>query len=283
MREIVLNSYGKINLSLDIVNKRDDGYHNIETIMQEIGLKDLVYIKEREEGIVINSNCRELPLDESNLVYKAWSLMKEVSGLDKGVEIYIEKNIPIAAGLAGGSSNGAAVLKGLNSLWGLNYSLEKLQAIAIDIGADLPFCLQGGTCYARGVGEILEPLKSFKDKLILLANFGLPISSREVYESLNLNNSKREIDIRSKVKFIEDDNLLGLAQSMENIMETVVLKEYSELRDIKNIMLEEGALGSLMSGSGPTIFGIFNDEEKILSCSKRLKKILDKVYITKTI
>lgn len=283
MESISLNSHGKINLSLDIINKREDGYHNIETIMQEIDLKDKVSIKSLEKGIIIKSNNKEIPLDENNLVYSAWKLMQEESGLDKGVEIYIEKNIPISAGLAGGSGNAAAVLKGLNIIWDLGYDIEKLQEIGLKIGADIPFCLQGGTSFATGIGEKLERLPSFKNKLILLANLGIPVSSKEIYENLNIGKEIRKIDIKSKIDFILKDDIYGLGKNMNNIMEKVVFKKYNKLIEIKKTMIENGAVGALMSGSGPTIFGIYDSEEKILNSYNKLRENMEKVYITKTI
>lgn len=282
MKTIVMESFGKINLSLDIVNRREDGYHNIETIMQEIDLKDIVTLTEREKGIVIRSNSKEMPLDENNLVYKAWSQIKKVSNLDKGIDIYIEKNIPMSSGLAGGSSNAAAVLKGLNDLWGLNYTIVELQKIGVKIGADVPFCLLGGTAYARGIGEELEILPDFRDKHILLANNGICISTPYVYNTLDFDENPRKTNIREKTKYIKEDDIYGLAKDLENIMEDVVLKENLDIVDIKNTMIECGALGSLMSGSGPTVFGIFDDEEKLINCKKILNKKIDKVYISKT-
>ena len=221
MKEICVESFGKINLSLDVVNKRSDGYHNIESIMQEIDLKDIVTLKSRKEGIVIRSNSDEIPLGKGNLVYKAWELMKEKSARNNGVEIYIEKNIPVSSGLAGGSSNAAAVLKGLNELWELNYSLEELQDIGVRIGADVPFCLLGGTAYARGIGEELEVLADFKDKHILLANNGKSISTPYVYEALQIGSSARKTNINEKIKYIEENDIYGLADNLENIMERV--------------------------------------------------------------
>lgn len=282
MEVITVESFGKINLSLDIVNKRKDGYHNIETIMQEIDLKDIIRIENRDSGIIIKSNTDEIPLNENNLVYKAWDKMCKKSGLNKGVEIYIEKNIPVSSGLAGGSSNAAAVLKGINVLWNLDYSLEELQEIGLEIGADVPFCLLGGTAYASGVGEILEVLPSFKDKYILLANNGSTVSTPYVYEALAVSSSKKETRIREKISYILNDDLYGLSGDLYNIMEDVVIKEEADILYIKNTMIEAGALGSLMSGSGPTVFGIFDNEEKMLACRDILKEDMEKVFISKT-
>lgn len=282
MEQILLDSFAKINLSLDIVNKRSDGYHNIETIMQEIELKDQVLIEPRSKGLKIESNNRQMPRDESNLVYKAWERMKEASGLEKGAYIYIDKNIPLSSGLAGGSSNCAATLKGLNELWNLNYSLEKLQEIGVAIGADVPFCLQGGTVLAKGIGERIQVLPAYKDKKILLANPGISISSQKVYENLNIGRDKRTTKIDKIAEKIKHGQIESTYAKFYNIMEDLVFEKYPLVGDIKTTMLEYGAQASLMSGSGSTVFGIFENEGKMLRCKEVLEKEIDLVLTTKT-
>lgn len=170
MEEIVLESFAKINLALDVLYKRDDGYHEINTLMQQIDLKDNIILRNREKGIEIQCNDKDVPLDNTNLVYKAWEKIIEKTGINKGIHIIIDKNIPLASGLAGGSSNGTAVLKGLNQLWELNLSEKELMDIGLEIGADIPFCIIGGTAWGKGVGEKLTRLKSFSNKMFLLAN-----------------------------------------------------------------------------------------------------------------
>lgn len=283
MEEIVLQSYGKINLSLDVLHKRTDGYHELNTIMQQIDLKDTIVLKNRKKGVKIQCNENEIPLDNTNLVYKAWEKIIEKTGVNRGIHITIHKNIPIASGLAGGSSNGAAVLKGLNALWDLNFSEEELREIGLEIGADVPFCIMGGTAHAEGIGEKLTKLKSFSNKMVLLANVGIPISTAYVYQNLNLNNVNRRIDIDKMVQYIEQDNLSKLAENMANIMEQVVIKEHPIIDELKKDMIKYGALGSIMSGSGPTVFGLFDDEEKLHRCKKELEKKVAKVFTAKTI
>ena len=195
MKEIVIKSYGKINLGLDVLYKRQDGYHEIRTIMQQIDLSDTLVMREIEEDIELDCNNKELPLDSTNLVYRAWKKLQEKTGINKGIQINIHKNIPIAAGLAGGSSNAATVLKGLNELWNLGLSEEELREIGVEIGADVPFCIMGGTALAEGIGEKLTKLKSFKDKNLLLVNPGIGVSTAEVYGNLRLNEKPR-IDIK---------------------------------------------------------------------------------------
>lgn len=283
MKEIVLESFGKINLALDVLYKRNDGYHEINTLMQQIDLKDRVIIKNKEKGLEIQCNDKDVPLDNTNLVYKAWERIIEKTGVNKGAHIIIEKKIPVAAGLAGGSSNGAAVLKGLNILWNLNLSEKELMKIGLEIGADIPFCILGGTAWAKGIGEKLTKLKKFSNKMILLANMGIPISTASVYNKLNLNSINSKVDVEKLINYIEEEDLIGLGQNMTNVMEQVVIKEYPIVEEIKKDMVRYGALGSLMSGSGPTVFGLFDDEEKLFSCKEKLEKKIDKVYVARTI
>lgn len=283
MGEIILNSYGKINLALDVLYKRDDGYHEINTIMQQINLKDTIKLRDIKEGIIIESNQKGVPLDNTNLVYKAWEEIVKKTGVNRGIHIVIDKNIPIAAGLAGGSSNAAATMKGLNTLWGLNLSQEELMEIGVNIGADVPFCILGGTAYAQGIGEKLTPLNKFSNKLVLLANIDVSIPTAYVYESLNLDAKDNKIDINKLIEYIQKDNLPLLAQNMFNVMEQVVVSKYPILEEIKRTMMTHGALGSLMSGSGPTVFGLFDDESKLYSCKRELKKYVNRIFVCKTI
>jgi len=284
MEEVVIDAHGKINLALDVLYPRDDGYHEINTIMQQIDLKDTITLRNIEgDRAIIECNSEEIPLDESNLAYKAWEKIVEKTNFLRGVHITIDKNIPVAAGLAGGSTNAAAVLKGLNLLWNLNLSQERLMEIGAEIGADVPFCILGGTAHARGIGEKLKKIRSFSNKLILLANIGKPVSSAYVYNKLDLENRSKRIDVDKIVKYIEEDDVKKVAENMENIMEQVVIKEYPIIAQIKEDMVRYGALGSIMSGSGPTVFGIFDDEEKLLRCKEFLEKKVEKVLVTKTI
>lgn len=284
MEEVVIDAHGKINLALDVLYPRDDGYHEINTIMQQIDLKDTITLRNIEgDRAIIECNSEEIPLDESNLAYKAWEKIVEKTNLLRGIHITIDKNIPVAAGLAGGSTNAAAVLKGLNLLWNLNLSQERLMEIGAEIGADVPFCILGGTAHARGIGEKLKKIRSFSNKLILLANIGKPVSSAYVYNKLDLENRSKRIDVDKIVEYIEEDDVKKVAENMENIMEQVVIKEYPIIAQIKEDMVRYGALGSIMSGSGPTVFGIFDDEEKLLRCKEFLEKKVEKVLVTKTI
>ncbi len=271
MKNIEIESYAKVNLALDVLYKRPDNYHEINTIIQQISLKDIVKIENTNgKDIVIESNNDDLPLDSRNLVYKAWSEIKAKTGIDRGIKVKIYKEIPIAAGLAGGSSNAATMLRALNQLWDLNLSDDELKKIGVSIGADVPYCLTGGTVHARGIGDILTRLKPFKEKHILLFNPGVQISTADVYSQLKPEESSR-IDIKSIIDLIEKDDLIGLSVKMANIMEGVVIEKHPIIAQAKREMNDCGALGSLMSGSGATVFGLFNDPDKLNYCKDKLR------------
>lgn len=284
MKEIIIESHGKINLGLDVLYKREDGYHEINTIMQEIDLRDTLTIRDRKEDIVLKCNHKDLPLDSTNLVYKAWKKIQEKTGINRGIEVDIHKRIPIAAGLAGGSSNAAKTLIGINKLWGLGLNEEELRNIGVEIGADVPFCIMGGTALATGIGEKLERLKGFVGKDLLIINPGMSISTAEVYNSLKLTNKPR-VDINKIISSIENNDLKSLGENMVNVMEEVVVDKYPIIREIKEDMVSYGALASLMSGSGPTVFGFFDDMEKLQFSKEKLKDKYTKgtVLLAKTI
>lgn len=284
MKEIIIESYAKINLGLDILYKRSDGYHEINTIMQQISLSDTITIREVEEDIVLESNSDNLPLDSTNLVYRAWKILQEKTGIKKGIQISIHKNIPISAGLAGGSSNAAAVLKGLNELWDLKLSEKELMELGVKLGADVPYCIMGGTAFAEGIGEKLTKLKSFSGKFVLLANPGIEISTLEVYNRLKLV-GKPQLDIKKIINFIEKDDLKSVAENIINVMEKVVIEDHPIISKIKKEMRDCGALGALMSGSGSTVFGLFDDIDKMNDCTIKLKEKLTKgtVFVAETI
>lgn len=274
-------AHGKINLALDILYKREDEYHEIKSIMQQISLKDELYFSEIPSGIIIESDSKELPLDSGNLIYKAWQSMKDISGLERGIKVRVKKNIPMAAGLAGGSSDCAASLRAINNLWNLNKSDTELMDIGRLLGADVPFCIMGGTALAEGIGEKLTPLKPFKDYHILIVNPGIKISTTEVYRKINL--SEKRYDIDKLISCMENENLDCVAASMENKMEEVVLSEYPVIAEIKNNMLKNGATGSLMSGSGSTVFGLYKDKDQLDFAYKVFSKQYSQVYLCKTI
>jgi len=283
MKEIKIDAYAKINLSLDVLRRKEDGYHELRMIMQQIDLKDIITIKDIEEETFITSNSEKVPLDYSNLVYKAWKLISGEFNINKNVHIHIEKNIPIAAGLAGGSSDAAAVLKALNILWDLKLNENKLMELGLKLGADVPYCIIGGTALAEGIGEKLTALKSFSNKLILIAKPNIDVSTAFVYKNLDLKNITNHPETDELIDSIEKNDLFYLSNKMINVLETVTTQKYDIIEKIKTDMIKYGALGSLMSGSGPTVFGIFETREDISNCKSKLEQYLKEVYITKTI
>lgn len=281
MNSITLKSRAKINLSIDVLGKRQDGYHLVEMIMQTIDLYDLIEINEKDnDQITIKSTSDEIPLDCNNLVYKAANLIKKTFNINKGVEIHIKKNIPVAAGMAGGSSNAAAVLVGLNKLWNLNLSNQQLEKIGLKLGADVPFCINGGAVLASGIGEELTPIKGLtKDVCILVCKPDLFVSTKEVYECID----SKDIDKRPNNKFLieclKNEDNRQLAENMFNVLEGVTMDKHPVIQQIKDIMTNNRALGAMMSGSGPTVFGLYENREDAVKCKAILEKQFKQTFV----
>ena len=281
MNSITLKSRAKINLSIDVLGKRQDGYHLVEMIMQTIDLYDLIEINEKDnDQITIKSTSDEIPLDCNNLVYKAANLIKKTFNINKGVEIHIKKNIPVAAGMAGGSSNAAAVLVGLNKLWNLNLSNQQLEKIGLKLGADVPFCINGGAVLASGIGEELTPIKGLtKDVCILVCKPDLFVSTKEVYECID----SKDIDKRPNNKFLieclKNEDTRQLAENMFNVLEGVTMDKHPVIQQIKDIMTNNRALGAMMSGSGPTVFGFYENREEAVKCKAILEKQFKQTFV----
>lgn len=281
MSSIKLKSRAKINLSIDVLGKRDDGYHLVEMIMQTIDLYDVITIKElHEEDIVIKSNSKDMPLNSDNIVYKAVKLLKSRFNIKNGVEIFIQKNIPIAAGMAGGSSNAAAVLVGLNKLWNLKLSQEELQTLGLNLGADVPFCISGKAALAENIGEELTYIKGLpKETSILICKPNLFISTKEVYEGLDLENINQRPDNKKLINFLQIKEVKSVADNMVNVLESVTSRLHSEIKDIEKEMMDSKALGSMMSGSGPTVFGLFENKYDALKGKEKLLTKYSQVYV----
>lgn len=281
MNSITLKSRAKINLSIDVLGKRQDGYHLVEMIMQTIDLYDLIEINEKDnDQITIKSTSDEIPLDCNNLVYKAANLIKKTFNINKGVEIHIKKNIPVAAGMAGGSSNAAAALVGLNKLWNLNLSNQQLEKIGLKLGADVPFCINGGAVLALGIGEELTPIKGLtKDVCILVCKPDLFVSTKEVYECID----SKDIDKRPNNKFLieclKNEDTRQLAENMFNVLEGVTMDKHPVIQQIKDIMTNNRALGAMMSGSGPTVFGLYENREDAVKCKAILEKQFKQTFV----
>ncbi len=274
--EIYANA--KINLALDVLGEREDGYHEVDMIMQELDLHDVINIEQGRGGFALTCDNADLPLDEDNLVYKVWKLLQPLASNDS-VVIEIEKNIPIAAGLAGGSTDAAATLVGLNRMWSLGLSDKELMEYACKIGSDVPFFINGGTQRAQGRGEILTKLESYTGKYVVLVNNGEHISTRFVYEKVNRNGN---IKIDELIKAMEINSRKAFSY-MENQLETVSFEIHPKLAEIKEEMLKMGASISLMSGSGPTIFGIFDRYEAAEKAYQLFKEKYKHVFLTHTI
>jgi len=285
MNSITIKAYAKINLGLDVIRKRPDGYHDVSMIMQTLNLYDTLRIKKtKSKSLTLRSNLHFLPTDRRNLVYKAVELFHEKCPIESGLNIHINKSIPVAAGLAGGSADAAATLKGLNNLFNTGLSLNELMAIGVKLGADVPYCLLMGTALSEGIGEILKPLPHMPDCYILLVKPSVSISTKYVYENLRLDgNNISHPDILTMISALEEGSLDKLSSHMDNILETVTAKEYPIIEKIKEIMKDRGALTSLMSGSGPTVFGIFNDKEKAESAYSYFKssRYGKQIFLTK--
>ena len=281
MNSISLKSRAKINLSIDVIGKREDGYHIVEMIMQTIDLYDDIKLKELEEdNIIIKSECSYIPLNEDNIVYKAAKLIKEKMDIKKGIEIFIKKNIPVAAGMAGGSSNAAAVLVGLNELWKLCLSKDELRDLGLKLGADVPFCIEGGTALAEGIGEKLTYIKGInKDVNILVCKPDIFVSTKEVYQSLDIKNIEKRPDNKLLIEKLKNDDIVSVSNNMVNVLEEVTSKKYSDIKVIENIIAKNGAMGTMMSGSGPTVFGFFDNEEKAKRARVELLENYSQVYV----
>jgi len=263
MNSIAIKAYAKINLGLDVIRKRPDGYHDIKTIMQTVNLYDTVSIKKTKfHSVTVSSNLSYLPTDHRHLAYKAVQIFREIYPLRDGLSIFLNKRIPVSAGLAGGSADAAATLIGLNKLYKTELSLDELISLGAKLGADVPFCLTLGTALAEGIGEKLEILPPMPDCHILLVKPDINVSTKHVYENLHLDEETVHPDIDGILKAIKGNDLYGITALLKNIMESVTVREYPILEDIKVKMKENGALASVMSGSGPTVYGIFDDLSK---------------------
>ncbi|GAA0087097.1 4-(cytidine 5'-diphospho)-2-C-methyl-D-erythritol kinase [Clostridium sp. CTA-7] len=278
-----IKAYAKVNISLDIIGKREDGYHLLEMIMQSIDLYDEISIEEQKEGINIKCNRPYVPTDERNLAYKAAKLFKETYNIDSGVNIYIKKNIPVCAGLAGGSTDGAAVLKIMNNLFNINASDEELMELGLKLGADVPYCIKGGTALCEGIGEKVTELTRFKDKIVVLVKPPFGVSTKSVYQEFNLDRAKNHPNTQVLIEAIKNDDLKTVCNNMRNLLENVTLRKHKVLINIKEEMRYFGAVGTMMSGSGPTVFAFFDDMLKAQKCFEKMKEKYNDVFITRTI
>ena len=285
MDKIQLKALAKINLGLDVLRRREDGYHEVKMIMQTIGLHDDLEIrKTKTSGIQVKTNLYYLPTNENNLVYKAAKLLMDEFQIRDGVSIQLKKRIPVAAGMAGGSSDGAAVLWGINQMFGLGLSMQALMERGVRLGADVPYCIQRGTALAEGIGEKLSVLPPMPKCTILIAKPGISVSTKFVYENLHANDLKPEQhpDVDSMIEAMRQKNLGLLCSRMGNVLETVTIPAYPVINEIKRSMIDNGAIGSMMSGSGPTVFGIFDSPVAAKQAMKavRAAKLVKQICLT---
>lgn len=286
MNRISLKAMAKINLGLDVVGKRPDGYHELRMVMQMINLYDKVNIeKTPKNGIQVETNLSFLPVNENNIVYKAAKLLMDEFHIQDGVKISLEKHIPVAAGMAGGSSDGAAVLFGMNRLFNLRLNKRELMARGVRLGADVPYCLLRTTALSEGIGEILTTLKPMPDCTIVVAKPAVSVSTKTVFGKLKLDEIRQHPDIDAIVRAINDGDLEAIADHMGNVLETVTIRDYPVIGEIKELMKTMGARGALMSGSGPTVFGIFDDEAAAKNVWSALKNgsLARQVFLTRPV
>lgn len=279
MSSIEIAAPAKINLTLDVKGKRPDGYHDLESVMHPVTLKDKVIINTAPWGISIQSNSLDIPLNEDNLAYKAANLILSRFIADRGVQIYLDKHIPVGAGLAGGSTDAAAVLRGINELYQLELGESDLMEMALEIGSDVPFCLTGKTCLARGRGEKLVPLSAEPNLNILLVKPPFQISTREVYHNFNFDKVDCWPDNTAFIEAWNGCDIISIAKGLTNVLETVCLPWFPEIKEIKMALIEMGALNALMSGSGPTVFGIFEDKQQERLAAEYFRTRYQEVYM----
>ncbi|MDO5689577.1 MAG: 4-(cytidine 5'-diphospho)-2-C-methyl-D-erythritol kinase [Tissierellia bacterium] len=281
MKEMIMDSYAKINLALNVLDKRADGYHNIETIFQQIDLRDGMYLRIQPGGFQFSCDYRKLPTGEGNTIFTAWNLMKELYSGDPGVRVHLEKNIPIAAGLAGGSSNAATMIKALNELWELGLSVEEMCQIGIRIGADVPFFFYSNTAYGTGKGEELTPLKNFAGRKLLVVNTGYGVSTKSVYDNIDRAPTV-DANFDALIQGIESENDELVYPHMVNRLEAVTTHFNPDISEIKMDMIRLGARSALMCGSGPTVFGIFDHVSKLENAFFYFKDKYNLVYVCET-
>lgn len=279
---MILQAPAKINLILDVVGKRENGYHDVRMIMETVSLYDTITVCP-QKSIELKCNLPYVPTDERNIAFKAAKAFFEKSGIEGGAYINICKRIPVAAGLAGGSTDGAAVLKGLNKIYKAPLTDKQLLETAATIGADVPYCINGRPALAEGIGEIITPLGNMPRTFVLLAKPGISLSTKWVYSNLVWDKIKLHPDTDGAVKDINNGNIKGLSQKMYNVLEEVSVSRYPIINEIKSKMIDCGALSSIMSGSGPTVFGLFDDEEKAKYAKNQLKKMCPFVYCAHTL
>lgn len=286
MASITVEAPAKLNLTLDVLGKREDGYHEMKMVMQSVSLTDRITLSTRlGQGICLSTNLGFLPLDEHNLAALGAVKLRQASGVDWGeLTIELEKRIPVCAGMAGGSSDAAAVLRGLNELCALGLTREALAEIGEKVGSDVPYCVLGGTALAQGRGEVVTPLPPLPECYVVLAKPGFPISTPELFARLDNQRTRRRPDTAGVIKALEMGDLGGVARRMFNIFEEVLpARKRAQVEELKGELLRCGALGASMTGTGPTVFGLFEKEERAREAEQAVKSLCREVFLTKTV
>ena len=274
MNSIWINAPAKINLGLDVIRRREDGYHEVKMIMQSVRLFDrLTLTKSSAKEIKLETNLGFLPVDENNLVYKAAKLLLDEFEIPQGVHIKLDKRIPVAAGMAGGSTDGASCLLAMNRLFGLKLTQKQLCERALTLGADVPYCVMKGTALSEGIGEKLSRLAPAPDCHLLIAKPNIHVSTKFVYTNLKLDSLTLHPDIDATIEAINKGDIYELCDSLGNVLEDVTIPAHPEIAVIKDVMRKYGCIGTLMSGSGPTVFGIFDDKDKALLAKERCRSL----------
>ena len=283
MDKIKLKALGKINLGLDVLGRRPNGYHDVRMVMQTVYLYDQILLEKTDkEGISLETNLFYLPVNENNLAYRAAKMLIDEFAIKEGVHISLEKHIPVAAGMAGGSSNAAAVLYGMNRLFQLGLTDQELMDRGVQLGADVPYCIMRGTVLAEGIGEKLTPLPAMPKCHVLLAKPPISVSTQKVYEKLDAQEVTEHPDIDGILLGLQTGDLEKITSSMGNVLENVTITEYPQIERIKDVMKEEGALNAMMSGSGPTVFGIYDDKMLARRAAARIREeqLAKQVHVT---
>lgn len=283
MDKIKLKALGKINLGLDVLGRRPNGYHDVRMVMQTVYLYDQILLEKTDKkGISLETNLFYLPVNENNLAYRATKMLIDEFAIKEGVHISLEKHIPVAAGMAGGSSNAAAVLYGMNRLFQLGLTDQELMDRGVQLGADVPYCIMRGTVLAEGIGEKLTPLPAMPKCHVLLAKPPISVSTQKVYEKLDAQKVTKHPDIDGILLGLQTGDLKKITSSMGNVLENVTITEYPQIERIKDVMKEEGALNAMMSGSGPTVFGIYDDKMLARRAAARIREeqLAKQVHVT---
>lgn len=281
--KLELQAYGKINLGLDVLRKREDGYHEVKMIMQTVKLHDTLYFESVEEDVIIlSTNADGLPVNEDNLIYRACQMLKTEYKITDGIRIFLDKQLPVAAGMAGGSADAAAALIGMNRIFDIGLSKDKLMEYGVKLGADVPYCIMQGTALSEGIGEKLTPVSPMPECVLLLAKPPIDVSTKMVYENLHANELSRHPDIDGIIEALSHQDLQGITNRMENVLETVTVTRYPVISEIKNCMTDMGAMQSLMSGSGPTVFGIFTEKETAEKAAEEIRNrnLANEIFVT---